>query len=88
MESCYSGHSSDDSSGSDDPDRPSGVPHSQSRREDVYATDLDSVVDGTPQKQFDEEDGQSNDSAHHTPAQPSKPRRLPSVKFSQSKDKE
>jgi hypothetical protein len=79
MESSDSGHSSDDSSGSDDPERTSALPNSLLHINDAYATDPDSVFDGTPQKKFDEEDGQSDDSEFHTPAQRSKPRRLPSV---------
>ncbi len=77
--SSDSGHYSDDSSGSDEPDRSSAVPNYLSQLDDNYATDADSVLDGTPQKQFHEEDWQSDGSEFHTPAQPSKPRRLPSV---------
>ncbi len=65
-------HYSDDSSGSDDPDQSSAVPNSLSLLDDAYAIDRDSLVDGNPQKQFDEQDGQSDGSAvysFHTPAQ-------------------
>ena len=66
-------------SGSDDPGRSSQVLKLMSHREDGNATDPDSVVEGTPQKKFDEQEGQSDDSSMHTPAQPSKRQRLLSV---------
>jgi hypothetical protein len=56
-------HSSEDSSGSDDPDQSSAVPNSLSLPDDAYAIDRDSLVDGTPQKQIDELDGQSDGSS-------------------------
>ncbi len=59
MSSSDSRHSSDDSSGSDDPDQSSAVPNSLSLLDDDYAIDRDSLVDGTPQKQFGELDWQS-----------------------------
>ena len=46
--------------------------------QDDYASGSDSVIACTPEKKFDEEDGQSDCSDFHTPAQPSKRRRLPS----------
>ena len=58
MSSSDSRHSSDDSSGSDDPDQSSAVSNSLSLLDDDYAIDRDSLVDGIPQKQFDELDGQ------------------------------
>jgi hypothetical protein len=58
-------HSSEDSSASDDPDQSSAVPNSQLQIDDAYATDPDSAVDGTPQKKFDEENGQSHESVSH-----------------------
>ena len=66
-------------SGSDDPDQSSAMPKSLSQREDGNATDPESVVEGTPQKKIDEQEGQSDDSSMHTPAQPSKRQRLLSV---------
>ncbi len=54
----------------------------------AYATVPDSAFDGTPEKQFDEEDGQSNDSQFHTPAPLSKRRRLPSPSVSPKKRSE
>ena len=66
-------------SGSDDPDQSSAMPKSLSQRQDGNATDPDSVVEGTQRKKFDEQEGQSNDSSMHTPAQPSKRQRLLSV---------
>ena len=79
MVSSDSCHSSEDSSGSDDPDQSSAAPNSLLQIDDAYATDPDSAFDGTPQKKIDEEDGQSDDSEFHTPAQRSKRRRLASV---------
>ena len=79
MASSDSCHSSEDSSGSDDPNQSSAVPNSLFKLQInyAYATDPDSAFDGTPQKKFDEEDRQSNESEFHTPAQRSKRRHLP-----------
>jgi hypothetical protein len=55
------------------------VPNSLSQLHDDYATDADSVVACTPEKKIDEQDGLSDDSDLHTPAQQSKRRRLPSL---------
>ena len=74
-----SDHSSDDSGAGDDPHQSSAVPNSLSQLQHAYATGSESVVPGTPKKQFDEQDGQSYCSDLDTPAQPSKRRRLPSV---------
>jgi hypothetical protein len=71
---------SDDSRAGNDPRQSRAVPNSRSHGEDEYATDPDSIALGTPQKNFDEEDGQSDGSEFHTSAQPSKPRRLPKVR--------
>ncbi len=79
MASRDSCHYSEDSSGSDDPDQSSAVPNSRLQIDNAYPTDPDSAFDGTPQKKIDEEDGQSDESEFHTPAQVSKRRRLPSV---------
>ena len=79
MARSKSGRSSDESSGSDDPDQSRSTPNYRRRSDDPNAADADSAFDGTQQKQFDEQDGQSDDSVNHTPAQPSKRRRLPSV---------
>ena len=79
MASSDSERFSDDSSGSDDPDQSHAMPNCRARIDDPDATDADSAFDGTPQKKIDEQDGQSDDSANHTPAQPSKPRQLSSV---------
>ena len=79
MASSDSERFSDDSSGSDDPDQVRAMSNFRARINDPDATDADSAFDGTPQKKFDEQDGQSDDSANHTPAQPSKRWRLPSV---------
>jgi hypothetical protein len=77
--SSESEHSSDDSGAGDDPPRSSAVPNSLLQLQCAYASDSDSVVAATPEKQFEEEDGLSDGSEFHTPAQPSKRRRLPSV---------
>jgi hypothetical protein len=79
MHSSESEHSSDDSGAGDDPPRSSAVPNSLLQLQCAYASDSDSVVAATPEKQFEEEDGLSDGSEFHTPAQPSKRRRLPSV---------
>ncbi len=79
MARSESGRSSDESSGSDDPGQSRATPKCRRRSDDPNPTDADSSFDGTQQKQFDEQDGQSDDSANHTPAQPSKRRRRSSV---------
>ena len=70
---------SDDSGAGDDPHQSSAVPNSLLQLQGDYASGSDSVIACTPEKQFDEQDGQSDCSDFHTPAQPSKRRRLPSV---------
>jgi hypothetical protein len=55
------------------------VPNSLLQLQHAYASGSDSAVPATPEKEFDEQDGQSDCSDLHTPAQPSKRRRLPSV---------
>jgi hypothetical protein len=81
MHSSESEQSSDDSeSGAgDDPHRSSAVPNSLSQLQHAYAPGSASAVPATPEKEFDEQDGQSDCSDLHTPAQPSKRQRLPSV---------
>ena len=77
MHSSDSGELSDDSGAGDDPHQSSAVPNSLLQLQGDYASDSDSVIACTPEKQFDEQDGQSDCSDFHTPAQPSKRRRLP-----------
>ena len=79
MNATDSEHSSDDSGSGDEPRHSGSVPNSLSQLQDDYATDADSVVACTPEKQFEEHEGLSDCSDLHTPAQPSKRRRLPSV---------
>ena len=79
MHSTESEQSSDNSGAGDDPHRSSVVPNSLLQLQCAYASDSDSAVAVTPEKQFEEEDGLSDGSEFHTPAQPSKRRRLPSV---------
>jgi hypothetical protein len=55
------------------------VPNSLLLLQGDYASGSDDVVPCTPEKEFEEEDGQSDGSEFHTPAQQSKRRRLPSV---------
>ena len=55
------------------------MPNSLLQLQHAYASGSDSVVPATPEKEFNEQDGQSDGSDYHTPAQPSKRRRLPSV---------
>ena len=80
MHSSDSEHSSDDSGAGDDPHQSSAVPNSLLQLQGDYASDSDSVVPATPEKEFNEQDGQSDGSDFHTPAQPSKRRRLSSVR--------
>ena len=75
----YSDQLSDDSGAGDDPDQSRAVPNSLLQLQGDYASGSDSVIACTPEKQFDEQEGQSDCSDFHTPAQPSKLRRLPSV---------
>jgi hypothetical protein len=79
MYSSESEQSSDDSGAGDDLHQPSAVPNSLSQLQHAYASGSDSIVPATHKKEFDEQDGQSDCSDLHTPAQPSKRRRLPSV---------
>ena len=78
MHSCDSEHSSDDDRAGDDPHQSSAVPNSLLQLQGDYASGSDDLVPGTPEKEFEEDDGQSNSSDFHTPAQQSKCRRLPS----------
>ena len=77
MDSTDSEQFSDDAGSGDGPRQSSAVPNSLSQLHDAYATDADSVVACTPEKEFEERDGLSDCSDLHTPAQPSKRRRLP-----------
>jgi hypothetical protein len=79
MHSSDSEHSSDDAGSGDDPGQSGSVPNSLSQLHDDYATDADSVVACTPEKEFEEQDGLSDCSDLHTPAQQSKRLRLPSL---------
>ena len=78
MHSSESEHSSDDSGAGDDPHQSSAVPNSLLQLQGDYASGSDDVVPSTPEKQFEEEDGQSDGSDFHTPAQQSKRQRIPS----------
>ena len=77
MHASDSEPSSDDSGASDDPHQSSTVPNSLLQLQGDYASGSDSVVPATPEKSYEEQDGQSEGSEYHTPAQPSKRRRLP-----------
>jgi hypothetical protein len=79
MQSSDSKHSSDDDRAGDDPHQSSAVPNSLLQLQGDYASGSDDLVPGTPEKEFEEDDGQSDSSDFHTPAQQSKRRRLPSV---------
>ncbi len=85
MHSSDSEQSSDDSGAGDEPHQSSAVPNSLLQLQDDYASGSDDVVPCTPDKQFEEEDGQSDGSEFHTPAQQSKRRRLPSVSPAESR---
>jgi hypothetical protein len=79
MHSCDSEQSSDDSGACDDPHQSSAVPNSLLQLQGDYASDSDDFVPGTPEKEFEEDDWQSDGSDFHTPAQQSKRWRFPSV---------
>jgi hypothetical protein len=78
MHSSDSEQLSDDSGAGDDPDQSRAVPNSLLQLQGDYASGSDYVVPATPEKEFDEQDGLSDCSDFHTPAQSSKRRRLPS----------
>ena len=61
---------------SDDPDRAVSQPNCLAQFNDTYASEPDEQIARTLEKEFDEQDGQSDNSQFHTPAQPSKRRRL------------
>ena len=79
MHSSDSEQSSDDSGAGDDPHQSSAVPNSLLQLRGDYASGSDDVVPCTPETEFEEEDGQSDGSQFHTPAQQSKRWRLSSV---------
>jgi hypothetical protein len=62
MHLCDSEQSSDDSGAGDDPHlrahQSSAVPNSLLQLQGDYASSSDDFVPGTPEKEFDEEDGQ------------------------------
>ena len=76
---------SDDSGAGDDPHQSSAVPNSLLQLQGDYSSGFDSVVPATPDKSYEEQDGQSDGSEYHTPAQPSKRRRLPTYSPKTSK---
>ncbi len=86
MASSNPGHSSGDSSCSDEPERSSALPNYLLQIDDACATDPDSAFDGTQQKKINDEDGQSDGSEFHTPAQPSKHLCLSSVSPKKRRD--
>ena len=79
MHSTDSEHLSDDAGSGDDPRQSSATNLSLKDIEDLYSSGSESRVAATPEKEFDEADGQSDGSDLHTPAQRSKRRRLPSL---------
>jgi hypothetical protein len=79
MRSSDSEQLPDYSGAGDDPHQSSAVPDSLLQLQGDYASGSDDVVPCTPEKEFEEEDWQSDCSEVHTPAQQSKRRRLPSV---------
>ena len=68
---------SDDSGAGDDPLQSSAVPNSLLQLQGDYASGSDSVVLATPEKSDEMQERRSDSSDYHTPAQPSKRRRLP-----------
>ncbi len=85
MHSTDSEHFSDDAGSGDDPHPSNATNKSLKEIEDLYSSGSESRVAATPEKQFDEADGQSDCSELHTPAQASKRRRLPSLSPVKSK---
>jgi hypothetical protein len=79
MHSTESEHNSDDSGSGDDPPLSNATNKSWQAIQDLYSSGSESRVPATPEKEFEESDGQSDCSDLHTPAQPSKRRRLPSL---------
>jgi hypothetical protein len=75
MHASDSEQSSNDSGAGDDPHQSSAVPNSLLQLQGDYASGSDSEVPTTPEKSDrpEEQDGQSDGSEYHTPAQPSKP---------------
>ena len=51
-------HSDDDSGAGDDPHQSSAMPNSLLQLQGDYASGSDSVVPATPEKSFEEQDGQ------------------------------
>ena len=78
MQASETEHSADDSDAGDDP-RQSRVPKPSLHLESDYAAGSGSGVPATPEKSFEEEEGQSDDSEHH--AQPQKRRRFPTKRI-------
>ena len=58
MHSSDSEQSSDDSGAGDDPHQSSAVPNSLLQLQGDYASGLDDLVPGTPDKEFEDDDGQ------------------------------
>jgi hypothetical protein len=69
--------SSNDSGAGDDLHQSSTVPNSLLQLQGDYASGSDSLVPATPEKSDEEQERRSDCSDYHTPAQPSKRRRLP-----------
>jgi hypothetical protein len=72
-------HSNDDAGSRVGPHQSNETNKSWKEIEDLYCSGSESRVPATPEKEFEEADGQSDCPDLHTPAQPSKPRRLPSL---------
>ena len=77
MQSSDSESLSDDSGAGDDPHQSSAVPNSLLLLQGEYSLGSDSFVPVTPEKSYEEQDGQLDGSEHHSPAQPFKRRCLP-----------
>jgi hypothetical protein len=79
MNSSDSEHFFDDAGSGDDPHPSNATYKSWKDIEDLYSSGSEPRVPATPEKEFEEADGQSNCSDLRTPAQQSKRRRLPSL---------
>jgi hypothetical protein len=79
MHSSDSEHSDDNAGSSGDPHPSNAASKSWKEIENLYSSGSESRVPATPEKEFEEPDGQSDCSDLHTPAQASKRRRLPSL---------
>ena len=85
MQASESERSDEDSDAGNDPRQSSTVLKSSLHHESDYAAGSGSGVPATPERSFEEEEGQLDGSEHHSPAQPFKHRCLPTCSPTMSK---